>query len=735
MPSAAKFCPTCGTAVHPTQGCRKCSGSFTKNGSGGGGAAAPPARRRGGASFSGQKGKYQRFGRDPSARKGGQSALQGVAAEKEPAPLVERAATRWDGRTSGAPHPVLGLFPFDTIRDGQKTFARDVQRAVRRREHLVAHAPTGLGKTAASVAPALHAALDADKRLLVLTSKQSQHRIVVDTLRRITETRGARFAAVDVIGKRDMCPRPEKEEIPAFAFLDHCARLCKTKQCRYFMAESDDAVEESRRGIHHVEELVDISLTHGCCPHKVAMEAAKKADVIVCDYNYLFSDMRERILDALGGKLGDFLVVVDEAHNLPDRVRANFSLDLNSYLLQEARLEARREKDLKAERACKVFEDTVTELASAYDTFDEAVLAKQDLVEPFEAKMQGSTIDGTVYSFKDWIKSLEDIADRLTKNEQNVVRTGQLAEFLAAWVYGTKAHGRILRIEKGGAWRLVHTLLDPAPICGPIFSECLASITMSGTLYPPEMYRDMLGLPEDRTRIKLYRSPYDPAHRPIVCVKGVTTRYKDRTEGMFRTIADQIARMHLLSGGNTAAFFPSYDLLNRTLVHLEGRIDETIVETKGMGKAERDRVLDTLEGARQHRTGALLMGVLGGSLSEGVDYKDNLLRCVSVVGLPLAPPGREVDLLTEHFERKFPGKGKDYGYVMPAMTRVLQAAGRGVRSAEDRCAVVLLDERFAWRGYARCFPDDFRPVLVDDPAEALRDFYGGFETLPPSAFA
>lgn len=717
------FCPTCGTALMLGL-CRKCNGGFSGQQTAHRQAPGRVTRSGGNVSFSGapsERRGRRRDRRDPTETSRDQAT---ITVEKESAP-VERAATRWKGGVAGEPHPQLGLFPFDTIREGQKGFARDVQRAVRRGEHLVAHAPTGIGKTAAALAPALHAALDQEKRLLVLTSKQSQHRIVVDTLRSIQERRGTRVASVDVISKRDMCPRLDKDDVHPAAFADWCTRLCKKNMCDYFSEGAKDAVAEVRQGIHHVEELVDISLTHGCCPHKVAMESAKEAQVITCDYNYLFSDLRDRILESLGSQLEDFIVIVDEAHNLPDRVRANFSLDLTPWTLDEAKAEARRERDQVTDLWCTTLAEVIATLADPLEPGEEMVLAKTDLLGPLEERMSQGTLDGVARKAKDLLDSLQAVAKLATKAGAAIPRSGQVQEFLAAWVYGGAAHGRILRKEKTGNWRLLHTLLDPGYIAGPIFEAAHSAVIMSGTLYPPEMYRDMLGLREARTRIRLYNSPYDKNNRPVVCVKGVTSRYKDRSEAMYDRIATMVADTHRAARGNTAAFFLSYHFLETISQRLEDQGIELIVESKAMTKAERQQVLDQLEGARG-RDGALLLGVLGGSLSEGVDYKDNLLRAVSVVGLPLAPPGREVDLLVEHFERKFPRKGREYGYVYPAMTRVLQAAGRGVRGPNDRCAVLLLDERYAWNMYSRCFPDDFRPTLVDDPVHALMPFFDAF---------
>jgi DNA excision repair protein ERCC-2 len=718
----ARFCPDCGTALHPAHGCRKCSGAYAK-------AQAKNPEGPGEARFTGRRGGYNRT--SPGGVQRGQARLGSPGATTKTGSggtmmeLVSRSSSRWKAETSGGPHPALGLFPFDEVRDGQRAFARDVARTVQRGGLLVAHAPTGTGKTAASMAPALEHVLKQGKKLLFLTSKQSQHHVVVETLRRIVTRRGARFAAVDVISKRDMCPREEKTEVPAFAFMDLCARLCRTKQCRYFMTDAAGAVEETRSGIHHVEELVDISLNHECCPHKVAMEAAKEADVVVCDYNYLFSDMKERILDSFNVEPQDLVVVVDEAHNLPDRVRSNFSLELTPFVLKEAEAEARRAGQSRTADWCRALGAHLDALAQTAGSGEELVLSKRELIEPVEQQTAQATITGEVTTGKDTAGMLTKLAEELTKDGEPVARSGQAAEFLWAWLTGGKAHGRILRIEDEGSWRLVHTLLDPGEVAGKIFESVHAAVVMSGTLYPPGMYRDLLGLDPERTRVKVYASPFDPSRRPVYCIKGTTSKYTARGPEMDKRMAQVIVDAHRAAGNNTAAFAISYDQLNRLAGYVEQLAGdaELIIEERGMSKKDRDDVLDTLRGATR-RGGALLLGVLGGSLSEGVDYHGNLLSAISVCGLPLAPPGREVDLLIEHNDRRFPGKGRDYAYEMPALGRVLQAAGRAIRGEEDRAVILLLDERFMWPRYQRGFPEDFRPRMVDEPRRVLQTFFG-----------
>jgi DNA excision repair protein ERCC-2 len=606
-------------------------------------------------------------------------------------------------------------WPFDRVRSGQAEFLADARAALRDGAHLLAHAPTGIGKTAVALVAALEVALDRGATLLFLTSRQSQHRIAIETLRRI-QAKGVPVSAVDVIAKQSMCLQAAA---PPFgrAFHAFCDAKVRARGCSFFLKDAGPIAAAVRQRALHVQDLVRASAACGVCPHKVAMEAAGDAHAIVCDYNFVFSDIRGPFLSRVGRHLEDLLLIVDEAHNLPDRIRANSCGDLS---VQDVVRASRDARDLDPETA-----NELLGVARALDRVlsalrAERVASKEEFVEAVEAGLRGSRGSGPTYG---------DLAEGVSWAADEAVRLGRttnlpdVEEFLRRW---DEVEEGILRlVAPGSEGKFAFRLLDPGLTARPVFEGILGSVLMSGTLHPPEMYADLLGIPPARRRIGRYASPFPEGNRLLLAHPDVTTLYARRTEGMYDLMAREVAGIAAAVPGNVAAFFPSYEVLGSCLdrVRAAAPRKQFLVERPGWDKVRRDGALEALRVARAEGTGAILFGVQGGSLSEGVDYEDNLLDAVVVVGLPLSPPNVEVEALKDYYTRKFGvGKGYDYAYVFPAVNKVLQAAGRPIRSERDRAAIVLLEGRLLTPRYARYLPRNFAPRATAAPADEVGRF-------------
>jgi len=607
---------------------------------------------------------------------------------------------------------IPSAFPFATIRRGQDAFLSDAVAAIRNGQHLLAHAPTGTGKTAVALTAATEFARRAGKLVIFVTAKQSQHWIAVETLRRM-RARGFGVSAVDVVAKHAMCLN-ERAPTGALAFRQFCESHVRARTCGWFNRPADAAVKLASQKILHVRELVEAARACGTCPHKAAMEAARRTDVVVCDYNYVFSGIREKVLPRIERPLDEIVLVVDEAHNLPDRIRSHLTGDLDAPMLIRGAREAR-----------SVDPEAGGHLHRAARSVHLALIAKEgsrlvDRDEVIDAVEKGLT----GISYDDFVRLTEDSAEALAGRGLPTILP-DIAEFLRRW---RDVKEGILRMAVGGAGgRYSIRLLDPSIISRGVFDAVHASILMSGTLHPPAMYADLLGIRESRRVLRAYPNPFPPENRRVLVDARVTTSYDRRGPAMYARIAEEVMLVDIAVPGNVAAFFPSYETLTAVSegIRKVPRRKPLIVEQQRWSAEERSRTLEALR-RLQARGGALLLGVLGGSLSEGVDYPGNLLAAVVIVGLPLSPPNLEVEALRSYYMRKFgPERGDDYAYMYPAVSKVLQAAGRCIRSEQDRAVVVLLESRLLQSRYARCFPEDFPLVPASDLGNEVRSFFYG----------
>jgi DNA excision repair protein ERCC-2 len=293
--------------------------------------------------------------------------------------------------------------------------------------------------------------------------------------------------------------------------------------------------------------------------------------------------------------------------------------------------------------------------------------------------------------------------------------------FLESWGGADIGYARILKKSK--RLLLSYKCLDPAISCKPVFDSIHSGVLMSGTLLPLNMYAEVFGLDKERTMESSYKSPFPVENKLGLILTGLTTKYAKRSSMMYRKYAHEISKMVENIPGNVAVFHPSYlimDEISRELVkhHVNKPL---LIERKEMTKSQKKELYNRLTRMKENG-GGILMGVQAGSLSEGVDYPDNMLSAVLIVGLPLEKPELETQALIDYYDFKFQ-RGWDYGYIYPAMNRALQAAGRGIRSETDKGAIILMDERYKWVNYRKCLPDDYPYKTTETPEEQLKKFF------------
>ncbi len=664
-------------------------------------------------------------------------------------------------------------------RPGQLEMIQDGILALAKGGFHLAAAPTGIGKTAASLAAALEVAgrSSQKKTVFFLTSRQTQHRIVVDTVRRINERRKGSMPVrlVDMVGQAGMCVQPFAKESPlVFSLL--CSQARKTRSCKPWITSAPGLKERILATPLHVDELVDISRTHTVhgepaqtCPWKAAREAVSDADVFVGDYNHLFDDgVRESSLKAMDLSLEDIIIVVDEAHNLPDRIRMTLEKRLTRTMIRNTQMELEEYAGVLAEAmkapggdvfsfshglAAWAF-DVVKASRGGFDALfngymrnlsgqdEEAEVAVDDVLNVFHRACD--TVDGKagqqqlqasssphpevdvavrIHQLRDVLQSVDvdmEAGDDGNPMEPNAHKVAEILDCLLK--FGSTPALTMIYDTKGKDGRITTHLLDPGLVSKPVFEQSAGALLMSGTLYPPSMYANILALPQTRTTSVAYASPFAAMRRPVVVAKNVTTKYTERSLANTLALREHVQALIDASPGNVAVFAPSYAMLNDVILEGHFRGARLMAESRDWTKGDLDQIVDTLLEEKRNGRKILLAGVFGARLSEGVDYHSGALDAVACIGIPNSPPSVLSKSLKTYAEERF-GRNLAWRYTVsqPAVNAILQAMGRPIRSIGDRALIVLLDRRVTDRTYSGCFPSDLRMNDSSD-ADSTRRF-------------
>lgn len=653
-----------------------------------------------------------------------------------------------------------GEFPFLAHiepRPGQIDMIRECRESLKKNGHHLAAAPTGIGKTAAAIAAALEVALESAEKphILFLTGRQSQHKIVIDTVRKINSMiEGVKrpIKVVDIIGRESMCE-----------VVDVQSGRCLCEQGSSESARGrlkDDVRKFILEYPRHVEEIVDKSKTWGVCAWQTCRSAVKDSDILVCDYNHVFAEqVRENSLPSMGVSLKNCIIIVDEAHNLPDRIRMSMERVITPIIIRNAAMELEEYMGTLENSAMKNSSaSTMQSLEEVQWAFEVIKLLRVKLGDYFRSlHSQVSDEEEVIVSANEFTEKIHEACDefeglvgqmkldRATEIQplfQKSQRLLRLSEILAKVVIDTESEEeesepdshRISYIfesiekfgntsafcmvfsPKGKEGKITTHLLDPGVLSGEIFAMCSGSILMSGTLYPPQMYADILSLPKRLTTKTSYKSPFAGERRPVLIAKDVTTRYNERSEVMWNRMRSHIQALIDGSEGHIAVFCPSYRLMDEIIGDVYFTGVKKRVESRDWSKDDIDKIVAELKTERSSGNRILLCGVFGARLSEGIDYNDGVLGSVVCIGIPNPPPSVLSNSLKQYVADKF-GKENSWRYTVtqPAINSILQAMGRPIRSVDDRALILLLDKRNGDRTYTNCYPKSMMMNATNDP--------------------
>ncbi|MDH7508382.1 MAG: ATP-dependent DNA helicase [Methanomassiliicoccales archaeon] len=580
------------------------------------------------------------------------------------------------------------LFPFPDARKGQDLFLKHARECVKHGIHLFAHAPTGLGKTAVSMAAALEYVLQNEGILFFLTARQSQHAVAVETAKRIHEKEEIR--AIDIIAQEDMCLATRERRIQ-----------CINDNACFFSREiTNEMIERILAQPLHVQELMRVCLKEGVCPYFAAMCAMPRSDLVVCDYNHFFAFNTRPILDRFKKKISETVIIVDEGHNLPRRIIENHTGILTLHSIQRA----------VNSKSFKKFREDIGAIRSAFLKIlsthqGDELLSTRELDDMLIANACIDT-EGLAREFSKHLEPLDLMKHR------------EIITFLSMWHRFGESSVRY--VDRSSKSIVVH-LIDPALISKPVFDATRCVIVMSGTLHPPEMFADLLGV-KGRCACRRYPSPFPVENRLILAVPQVSSRYRTRSETTYSTMAKIITDISAVVRGNVLCFFTSYDFLDAVRSKLDPMkfARSVLIEKRGCRKSEKEAIITELT-RNQH---CLVLAPIGGSFSEGVDFKNNIISCVIIAGFPMNPPSIENIAIKDRFKDKIGERMAElYFDIYPAISKVLQAAGRAIRSESDRAVIALLDERYSDPTIKGVFPNDFQIKTFEDPISMIHDFF------------
>lgn len=608
------------------------------------------------------------------------------------------------------------FFPYENVRVQQKELMSDIALALTERKVLLAQAPTGLGKTVSSLAPIISFAREHNKKIFFLTPKSSQHTIVLETVREINQKFSLGVSAIDLVGKKQMCLDPLVSRVP-YGFYEACNKKKKEGKCIWYANVKGKTVKQKHDATIRKRPLLDkynkefsyikdLCAIHTLCPYEITLEMTKKADIIICDYAHIFnSDIRDGLLAPNGITLEDCILIIDEAHNLPNRVRDMLSSSLTFDFVERASKEAKSVGAFDVEFLLTDILKEMTNFGKKLDlTKNEAVLGFED----FDL-------------LKRLVKGKEDAVLETSSKYMTKAKT-ENCFLLSVWEFVhellREKENTIHVIERRNGLRVSIYPLDVEESVGNVLNATWSSVLMSGTLLPLEMYKDMLGI--KKSMLKEYESPFPKENRLNIIASGVTTKYTTRGSDQYKIIGDKASAIISKVPGNTIIFFPSFEMLES--IHPYIRTSRKVLKQKQeMENIEKNKMILEFK-SLGGMFGGVLLAVSGGSIAEGIDFPGEHLLCAIIVGIPFAKTNIYSEALIRFYDNKL-GKGFDYGYIAPALNKALQAAGRVIRTETDRGICVFLDERFGEDRYRKFFPKKFEFVKSINPENEVGLFF------------
>jgi len=570
-------------------------------------------------------------------------------------------------------------FPFASYRKGQRELAVAAYKTMEEGKKLFAQAPTGIGKTISTLFPAVKAVGEGHiSKIFYLTAKTVTRQVAEEAFMRM-RSRGLKFKTITLTAKDKIC---------------FCKSAgCNPEQCEYakgHFSRVNDAVFDilNNEDDFTREKIETYAKKHRVCPFEYALDLSLWADCIICDYNYVF-DPRVYLRRFFLNNKGDYAFLIDEAHNLVDRAREMFSAEL----YKSSFLELKRIMKSKQSKIAKLLSEINKYMISLRkECGEQGFLVKQEELKDLYKLL------------KELLKESEDWLSRNHGSEgfeQMLELYFDAMAFIRISEFFDERYVTFIEAEKSEV-RVKLFCLDPSYLLSEATRRGKAAVFFSATLTPLNYFREILG-GSDGDYTMILPSPFSRDNLCLLTADRISTRYRNR-ESSYDSIVEIIGTTVEQKPGNYMVYFPSYKYMNEVYSRFTEQFPDvaTIVQESAMQEEERENFLEMF---RPDATETLVgFSVLGGIFSEGIDLRGDRLIGAIIVGVGLPQISAEQDIIMNYFREKN-SMGYEYAYMFPGMNKVLQAAGRVIRSENDRGIVILVDERYSQRNYRNLFPE------------------------------
>ena len=616
-------------------------------------------------------------------------------------------------------------FPYSAYRPSQERVIQEISESIALGKNSILIATNGTGKTIMALSAALPIVMSHPKRKIIFCSRTfTQNARVIEEskeiIKKISQKDEIRsFGALSMRGRNEMCIHKmiTRLKLPPRESMNICANLRKNRRCRYFSnlfkkknnKEFEEYFESLAEYPLEAQELMEIAEKDEFCPYFLTKTLLANEKVVVCNYQWIFEpNIRKNFMESLGISLSDCVIIMDECHNLPEIATAINSFRLTPFTLSNAL------KDLEIFRApidmiefVKILSDILKEIKKTQN-FNEVKL-KSNL---FLKEILNKNKFGSMTDLKQLLNDLKEYGEAI--QTEKIERNMQLRDYIFPLVeffhqfiehLDDEAYFPCLTMKntlRGKSIALEIKCFAPRLITDPIFNESLATLSLSGTLHP-FTYTQLLGLNESRKKLKIIKMkpPFPKKNVKVLLTRDLNTRGNNRTAEMYRAILIALKPILMNTPKNIGVFCASYEVLNGLVDNGFKRLakmcnKKVFSEESGLSATDNDVLIENFkyQSTLDSGNGAVLLGVCGGRNSEGEDFPGDNMNAAVIVGIPFQRPTPSGNAKNDYYEKLFPGKGRLFGYTIPALQRANQACGRPIRKMDDKGLIILMDNRF-----------------------------------------